>query len=99
MPTEEKRYAIHCAEAKNGRGLPECWLPWHAVKALLETKQAEWGNPNKMTWVRMKKTKNELPKMARSLKPGLRVIEGFIAGNVQDIAIIEAYRPTWAWAA
>jgi len=90
-----KMHAIHCAEARNGRSIPEFFLPEDAVHALIEAGQATWGS-KKMTWVKLKKTKNEMPKTARSLKPGLKVMEGFVAGNEQDVAIIEAWRFKWA---
>jgi len=90
-----RTYALHYAEARNGRGVPECFLSPEAAQDMLDTKQAEWGNPKKMTWLRMKKTKNEIPKTARSLKPG-ECMDGYVEGNARDVAIIEAWRFTWA---
>lgn len=86
-----KMHAIHCAEAKNGRGIPEFFLPAEAVHALIEAGQATWGHPKNMTWVKLKKTKNEIPKTARSLKPGLSVIEGYIEGKSGDVEIVDIW--------
>lgn len=91
MSTIYKRIALHYAEARNGRGKPSCFLLPEAAQDMLDTLQAEWGNA-KMSWLRLKKCEHELPKTARSLKPGLMVVEGFVAGNEGDVAIIEAWR-------
>lgn len=96
MPTISKRIACHFA-GENGRGVPQCWLTSEAAHDLIEAGQAEWGN-NKMSWVKLRKTKNEIPKTARSLKPGSdSVLDGFLAGKARDVAIIEAWR--WKLAA
>jgi hypothetical protein len=94
MPTISKRIACHFA-GENGRGVPQCWLTPEAARDMIEAGQAKWGN-NKMSYLTLKQAKNELPKTARSLKPGLKVMEGFVAGNEGDIAIVEAWRYRWA---
>jgi hypothetical protein len=92
-----KMYACHYADVRDGRGIPECFLPAETVYAMIEAGQAEWGNPKKMNWVRFRKIKNEIPKTARSLKPGLSVMDGYVMGDTFDVAIIESWR--WKYAA
>ena len=83
--------ACHYAN-RSGRGVPACFLPLEAVRDLVEAGEAVWDRKTK--YVNFTKTEAEMPRAARSLKPGLSVMQGYVEGKPTDVAIIDAYR--WA---
>jgi len=96
MPTILKMIAVHHAN-KSGRGQAACFVSVDSAREMVEAGLAVWNK--KATFINLTKTEAGITPAARSLKPGLSVMDGYVMGEPRDVAIIEAYRPRFAWAA
>jgi len=93
MPTV-RMVAVHYAN-RSGRGKAAQFVREEVAQDMVDARLAVWNK--KQTYINLTKSEAGLTPTARSLKPGLSVMHGYVEGNQQDIAIVEAWR--WNYAA
>ena len=88
--------AVHFSN-RSGRSKAAQFVTEETAQAMVDARLAVWKKG--ANYINLTKSQPAMAPVARSLKPGLSVMDGFVMGEARDIAIIEAYRPQWSWAA
>lgn len=96
MPESVKMFAVHRLGG-NGRGKPECFVTLQDAVDMVNVGVAEWSKSFK--YLTRTKLSAEMYRAAASLKPNVRTMDKFVEGDAHAVAIVEAYRPTFSWAA
>lgn len=96
MPEAVQMVAVHYAN-RSGRGKAAFFLNYEAAKDLVDARMAKWSKGAK--YLNLIKTEAELPKPARSLCPTPGIMDAFVEGNPDAVAIIESYKFKYKYAA
>lgn len=94
MPSEAVQMIALHRLGSNGRGKPECFVTYDTAKDMVDAGQADWSK--KATYITRKKLNAEMHKPAPSLSPNIRVMDAYCEGRPHAVAIIEAYRHSYA---
>jgi len=82
MPTNAVRMiAVHFAN-RSGRGKAAQFVREEVAQDMVDARLAVWNK--KQTYINLTKSEAGLTPTARSLKPGLSVMQGYVEGDVQD---------------
>jgi len=79
----------------NGRGKAEMFVTRDTAIEMVDARLATWGN-KKFSYIKLVKKIAEIHRPAPSLSPNVRVMDRFVEGEPNAVAIIDAYKHKYA---
>lgn len=90
MPsTAVKMIAVHYSN-RSGRSKAAQFVTEETAQAMVDARLAIWKKG--ANYINLTKSQPAMTPVARSLKPGISVMDGYCMGDERDVAIIEAWR-------